>query len=99
MSDTCSLGEHNPSLTSSSSPTQIKLTLRLLLLALLMVVGAIDASANECVEDFAVRAKTGKIKLTWSDELGTTQYDVLRGNAFNGPYKQIATTQSAFFST
>ena len=52
--------------------------------------------AGDCIENLRVRSKRGKIQLTWTHVAGTARYDILRSSTMDGPFDQIATTQSTY---
>lgn len=49
-----------------------------------------------CVENFAIRPKSGKVQLTWTYDPNTESYGILRSIDIDGPYSQIAETNSEY---
>jgi hypothetical protein len=49
-----------------------------------------------CVENFAIRPKSGKVQLTWTYDQNTESYAILRSTDIDGPYNQIAETNSEY---
>ena len=67
----------------------------LFIMAPLALFAVQDVQANGvCVDDLAVRSKTGKIQLTWTDMPQTDRYEILRGNTISGPFAKIGETLS-----
>lgn len=67
-------------------------------LAALFLMAALPlAQAQQaCIDNLAVRAKSGEVQLTWTHVDGTLRYDVARATALAGPFAALASTTSTY---
>ncbi|KHE91148.1 MAG: hypothetical protein K8F52_18270 [Candidatus Scalindua rubra] len=68
----------------------MKMVQRLFILVFVLCIYFIyEANAQECITDLSVRAKSGKVQLTWTHVEGTDKYIIMRRSDPASPFESL----------